>query len=509
MNKFPPILAGILIWVPQVLFSQELSDYKLKSIKPDSLVFDSVAYSKAVGNLLLKSFQTVATGQGEGSNFATYGSFEPLNGTYKFNFFGTAGKPERPFLFNVSVKGDIIGDNIGVLFNNSKFNTGTTISGKFHIPLKGQNIEIDGDQRQAAIDKVKLLRKVVDDKLADLLKDNNLTYLNNQYVNNNFKWDKANDTYVSKSRSLDSLNKLIDNGHKSGMDPVKLNLMIEKSLELTKELKVQEKIRSDLRFKIDSIKPLLKYRQPDNNYKIQKARLENVFNTKRDSIYLAIPVLAQSTQWISLVGGFNRSNYYSFNNKLPFPEQLKEVSHDNFQFGVELNWFISTGPYWPPGMPNTEPKPVRIQMINFGIVRMGASDIDDYSTMEMTQSRKSVLADTTNTLGKKYNVYTDSIQEFKAWKIYLNYYYSLGKNNSMALHAFPEVQFRDSHKNPLNLGIGLIKSIKNRKDNAAFNVEIYAKFKDIGKALPQKEASFLNRNEIGLNFAVPLNLVKK
>lgn len=79
----------------------------------------------------------------------------------------------------------------------------------------------------------------------------------------------------------------------------------------------------------------------------------------------------------------------------------------------------------------------------------------------------------------------------------------------MAVHPFAEIQFRDTNENPFALGLGFVKSLKNKKDNAVFNIEIYAKFKDIGRALPQKEAPFYNRNEIGINFAVPLNFPKK
>jgi len=508
MNKLLPILAGILMLVPQVVFSQPPVKREQLS-PPDSLTYDTTAYTSAVANLIFKSFSTVATGQGEAANFATYGSFDPANGSYKFNAFGSAGTAKRPFLFNISVKGNIIGDHIGVVFNNSKFNTGTTISGKIHIPLKGMNIDIDGHDKQQAIGKVKTLKKAFDDKLAELARNNSLTYLNNQTSNFNYKWGKANSEYIQKTQTLDAINRDIENRRKNGANPQILQPDVEKALELTKELKALEKIRSDYRFKIDSLKPLLKTNQANNSYHEQKDHLEKAFKSKRDSIYLAIPVLAQSTPWLSLVGSYNRSKYYSFDNKLPFLDQLKAVVHNNFQFGAELNWFISISPYWPPGSPSDKPKPVHIHLINFGVVRMGASDIDDYSTTEMTQTKRSVLADTTNSLGKKYNAYTDPITEYKAWKIYANYYYFLGKGNTMALHPFAELQFRDTDQNPFGLGLGFVKSLKNKKDNAVFNVEVYAKFKDIGRALPQKEAEFYNRNEVGINFAVPLNLPKK
>lgn len=505
MNKLLPMLAGILILVPQMLFSQQ-SQNKKQISQPDSITFDTIAFTKAITKLIFKSFSTVATGQGETGNFATYASFEPANGSYKFNAFGSAGTEKRPFLFNISVKGNIIGDNVGVLFNNSKFNTGTTVSGKIHIPLKGMNIEVGDYDRQLAINKVKSLRKAIDEKLTDLKINNNLDYLNNQVSNYNHKWRKANARYIQKTNSLDSLNLIIDKERKEGTEEAKLNPQIEKSLNLTKELKTLEKTQSDYRFKIDSLKPLLKENQADNNYYNQEERLEKAFNSKIDSIYLAMPIETQSTPWLSFVGSYNRNKYYTFDNTLPFSDQLKEVVHNNFQFGAELNWFISTSPYWPIDKPNTKSKPIHIHLINFGIVRIGASDIDDYSTTEMTQTKKSVLDDTTNSLGKKYNVYTDPINEYKAWRIYANYYYFLGKGNTIAIHPFAELQLRDTDENPFALGLGFVKSFKNKKDNAVLNIELYAKFKDIGRALPQKDAPFYNRNEIGINFAVPLNL---
>ncbi|KFF14101.1 hypothetical protein IW15_01235 [Chryseobacterium soli] len=508
MNKLLPILAGILILVPHILFSQQSQNRKQTS-QPDSITFDNIAFNKAITNLLFKSFSTVATGQGEANNFATYASFEPANGSYKFNAFGSAGTGERPFLFNISVKGDIIGDNVGVLFNNSKFNIGTTISGKIHIPLKGMNINIEGYDRQLAINKVKTLKKMLDEKLTDLKINNSLAYLNNQMSNYNNRWNEANVQYTQKKNSLDSLNLIIDNERKKRTDEAKLDPQLKKSLNLTKELKALDKSRSDYRFKIDSVKTILEASQTNKNYYRSKDRLEKAFKLKSDSVYLAIPILAQSTPWLSFIGSYNRSKYYTFDNTLLFSDQLKTVVHNNFQYGAELNWFISTSPYWPEDKPNTKPKPVHIHLINFGVVRIGASDIDDYSTTEMTQTKKSVLDDTTNSLGKKYNVYTDPITEYKAWRIYANYYYFLGKGNTMAIHPFAELQFRDTHENPFALGLGFVKSLKNKKDNAVINIEIYAKFKDIGRALPQKNVPFYNRNEIGINFAIPLNLPKK
>jgi len=75
----------------------------------------------------------------------------------------------------------------------------------------------------------------------------------------------------------------------------------------------------------------------------------------------------------------------------------------------------------------------------------------------------------------------------------------------MALHFFPDVELRDTKQNPFNIGLGLVFSMKNKKDAPAVNVELYAKLVDAGKALAGTEDRLINRNEIGFHVGVPLN----
>ena len=124
----------------------------------------------------------------------------------------------------------------------------------------------------------------------------------------------------------------------------------------------------------------------------------------------------------------------------------------------------------------------------------------------MTRQVKNSLLDTTHTVSKTYNVYTQAINEYEAWKFYGNFYLFFKPNTKGAIHVATDVEFRNGSQNPVNAMLGYIFSFKNNKDNSTINVELYFKLIDITRALPQDESKFFNRNSVGLTFGVPLNI---
>ena len=115
------------------------------------------------------------------------------------------------------------------------------------------------------------------------------------------------------------------------------------------------------------------------------------------------------------------------------------------------------------------------------------------------------------TITKKYNVYTGKyINNLKQARIYADYYHFLFDNNIAALHIYPECTFRTSNKPLYNLGFGFLFAFKDAKkdDKSVLNAELFYNFIDLAKNT-DTELSLLERNNIGIRFAFPINFINK
>jgi hypothetical protein len=465
------------------------------------------AQVKNIQKLMNKTFSTIATGQGDGANMKTYGSFEPLNGSYKFNVFGSMGSEEKPYLFNLSLNGSINSDNIGVLFDNSEFSSGTSISGKFHIPLKRANISVMVEDEDRIKQEIARLTQQANARKAMLGTGLDATYISNQIRSEREKLKKLEIQIAEDSKALRRLQYSIDKGVPGNKD---YQDSLELSLTIARRYRSLDTLVAYSRYRIDSLGFLSRSKHADDVRYYKGDKIDAALKAKSDSLWSALPVNSQDFRWVSLVGSYGRNKYYAFSEGGYLSAQYHEARNEPFYIGAEYNRFWTTGQFYDYGTgEHKEARRPRIQSLNIGMVWMGGSDIDSYSTTELSTSRKFASGDTTNTLGKKYNVYTDPIETYKAVKFYANYYRFFGKDNAFAFHPFGEVEFRDSDANPFGLGLGIVFSLKNKKDNSVFNIELYGKLKDMGRALVYTEYGMFGRNEIGLNFAVPLNLPKK
>jgi hypothetical protein len=148
--------------------------------------------------------------------------------------------------------------------------------------------------------------------------------------------------------------------------------------------------------------------------------------------------------------------------------------------------------------------------LNAGLLRIRNNNSCDFSATQYTLKIRNPSGDSTQTLTQKYNVFTSPISEYMAWKPYVNYYYFFGKDlTNQAVHLLAQAEFRDSHVDPVDLGLGYIFSFKNGKTNAVLNAEAYICFNDVFRSLPDQQAYFYNRNTIGLRFGLPINLPTK
>jgi hypothetical protein len=460
---------------------------------------DSIT-SKTLYKKLNNAFGTIATGQGDDVNMVNYGSFDPANGSFKFNFYGPIGSSETkrvPYL-SLNAGGKITGDNIGVLFNNSIFNSGVSLGIKIHFNLNPGYFVVMNSDLESVNEKIKLLynqRNSLDSIARDKYDSSNLSV---DLLRTSWELPsllKSCAQVRDRLRTIDSLLKKTPQ-----TDTAQFLRFTDEDVTLKKELK---KLTADsiklTRHKTD-IEYLLKNPFERQN-RINKLVNENKesYKANREKAEMSVKLRGRSFLWINTIANVERNKYYTFLGNAPFSKQISKQTITPYSIGFELD-FVS----FPDTIRTFAGNVSNYHYLNIGITRIHTNNIGDLKTRECLESLAYKSGDSTHVLTEKYNVYTDEVIEYDAWKLYLSYYFSPRTKNSFALHSFTDFEFRNTKQNPLNFGIGVVTGLKNKKGNSAINVEMYIRFIDLFRSLPQEEIRWTRRNEIGLQFGVPL-----
>ena len=480
------LLTVILVLYSCLLFSQ--SD--------DETITTRTWYKK-----LNNTFGAIATGQSNAVNMVNYVSFDPVNGSFRLNIYGPLGSTSKrtaPF-FSLNAGGRITGDNTGVLFSNSKFNSGVSLGGKLHFKIKSSGISSDSDI-EAINKKIRLLadQKALLDMRAEA--DYDRTNIKAAFIKDSLRLiDIAGRKALLEAKAeadAESLKRIMPG------DTAGLLRHYSNSIRQNKELENLNTESSATSRDLRENKALL---DNDNERKntINRIKYENglSYETKREEAEMSVKLKGKFFLWLNITGNVERNKYYTFTDSLSFGRQFSDKKLTTYSFGLEFNLVsFSDEKYRSFGGTKTW-----YHYLNFGISRIHTNNIGDLSTTELTDSREYTAGDSTHLLVSKYNVYTDRITEYDAWKFCFSYYFSPGITSSYALHAFADLELRNTGENPLNAGAGFVFGTKNKKDDSAVNAEIYVRFVDITGALPQEEMSWIKRNEIGLQFGIPLN----
>ncbi|HWK07686.1 MAG TPA: hypothetical protein VNS58_28840 [Puia sp.] len=482
-------------------------------------------------------YNTLAGGQSGG--LASAGTFDPVAGTFSLNYAQEIkiarkhtitmtdsdvycnsnledfkGHAKHSWFLSLSAGGSIIGNNIGVLFNNSKFNSGATITGKILIPLHNSIIiggyDADGVfKKKQAIeyqrwsDKKKIW-STVKSSYADLNLDETMAKRDQEKLSAAALRNKA-------KKVKEELDKDIIYGIAAVGDSAAFAACVNERLTLADSLLTidsqadsLDKDQFTLQLKQDSLNYIKKVILADeqraphrpntnlSNYGIkQYQKIDSFYDRLRDSAEMNANFSPYTLRWLGIVGSFNRNSYYTYFDSLAFSNRISSSTLSLFNIGLEFNLIHYN--------------PLAMHYFNFGLLRIRNNNIGDLTTSPLSVKVRTSLNDTTQKITQTYNVYTSPIKEYEAWNPYINYYLFLGKSQQQGLHLSSQAEFRNSGQNPVNLGLGYIFSFKNSKDNSVLNVEAYVKFQDLFKALPEQESHFYSRNTIGLLFGIPIN----
>ena len=499
---------------------QNCNCFTYPALRPVST--DTAINDRTYREIRARTFSAIANGGDQAGSLATFGSFDPVAGNFKLNYTqeipvgvprpaagsqlpaapidnppcafcnpadASAPRSVNSWFLNVSAAGYLVGNNIGVLFDNSKFNSATSIAGKLFIPVHNSYM-VSGLSADALNARKKQLEQ--DRWLAKLAVWQELDTMR---LKTSLAYAREKASAASADRqTLRKTIRTLETGHENPRLVDSLYKCLNRIDTMVRDSVAQQLL-------VDSLDELLQIAQnkspnPDYaNYGFRLYRqIDMQYDRRLDSLELAIPYQPYSLRWFALIGQFNRNTYYTFDANKPYADQIAENTLSVFNYGVEFNLIHYT--------------PSAMRYLNAGLLRIRNNNIWDLNTVHLTRGIATTPSgDTTHILTEKWNVYTSPILEYMAWKPYVNYYYFFGKAlTNQAIHLQAQAEFRDDGTSPIDLGLGYVFSFKNGKENALVNAEAFICFNDVFKSLPDQEMHFYNRNTIGLRFGLPVTL---
>lgn len=197
--------------------------------------------------------------------------------------------------------------------------------------------------------------------------------------------------------------------------------------------------------------------------------------------------------WLNVFYTVNSQAFRLFDASLAFSDQVKKNTYVAHKAGVEYN-YIS----WA----KDDPK-------NF-FFSAGAdfevnNNLSDLTKFELTDVANYTAVSGQRTSTKKYYVYTGKYEKnLVGGSVYADFYSFLFNKGHAGIHIFPKARFAKNDKPSYSFGFGLIVGLKNKKDNTIVNTELFANFLDLTNT-SDSEKKLLERNDIGLRFAFPIN----
>jgi hypothetical protein len=197
--------------------------------------------------------------------------------------------------------------------------------------------------------------------------------------------------------------------------------------------------------------------------------------------------------WVNVFYTVNSQAFRLFDPSASFSDQVKKNNYVAHKLGFEYNYI---------NWATDDPKNLFFSVGAYAEVNNNLSDL---TKIELTDVANYTTTAGQRTSTKKYFVYTGKYAEnLSGAAIYSDFYRFLFDFGHSAIHLFPKVQFAKKDKPAYSFGFGLLVGLKNKKDNTIINTELFANFMDLTNT-SASEKKLLERNNIGLRFAFPIN----
>jgi hypothetical protein len=513
MQSLPHWKFRIFVIILFLLFTLQLAQAQqpLNSNAISKTTFDS---------LVRKGFNQMASGQNDAPSLSNYAAFSPTEGKFTFNGFVNVSKRVA---VSMSAAGGLLDENVGSLFEGGKENNNTDLSLKLHFRIDTPSIEFNYRdfftyciKRDALLNEKKLKRDAMMRALDQL--DYTITDLNskNSYADSviqHLKTDSINffngvflaaskcDTAFHKCRKMytDSLLSVVKSLGNEYSGIIKRKATLD-SLTKVKAVDRISKARAQQ-------KPTTLSRQEQllaGTYSLGKTSLRDSLQIALDYEYAkkfaaleyTIPIPAWNARWITLVANWNRKAYRTYDGDLAFADQIQKQDFNAFNFGLEFNNF------------HFDKRFHRASFLNIGLVRKENINLEDLTTSKVTDTDTSTMSGVTREAITEYTVYTDSIEQYKMWNLYANYYLVLGKKMSNGIHLGINAEFRDNDDNVFDATLGYFFGFNNKTDKRLVNTEVFVRFNDLTDEVDIDDVSFFKQTQVGLSIAIPILTIK-
>lgn len=468
-------------------------------------------------SLVRKGFNQIVSGQNDAPSLSNYAAFNPTDGKFSFNRFVNVIKR---IAVNVGASGGLINENIGGLFDGGKVNNNTDLNLEFHFRIDKPKIFFDKRDfesykiKLAALEsekKVKLLNltkslneidyRLKELKLRNAFADSVITALkkdSTEFFDGKFLKRCDTTKYVRcKKRFADSL------------------FIVIKLLNKEHQEKLKRSSTRDSLANIKLIDGITKKRIDSGTLTAQEMLLAGVyglgFQSLRDSLAKAldeeyekkaaaleyqIPIPKWNATWFTLTGNWNRKAYRTYDADLTFLNQIQKKDFSAFNLGLELNNFHFDKLFR------------RASFLNIGFVKKKNINLADLSTSKVTDTDTASIGSIQRQAITVFTVYTDSIEQYEMWNLYLNFYKVLGRKMSNGIHFGVDSEFRDTDDNVIDALIGYFFGFNNRSDKRLLNTEVFIRFNDVTDEVDTDDLSFFKQTQIGLSIAIPILTVK-
>lgn len=473
---------------------------------------------QAFDSLVRKGFTQIATGQNDAPTLTNYAAFSPADGKFSFNGFV---QPTNSLALSLTAAGGMIGDNIGGLFDGGKLNKNSDLSLRLHLRVDKPSAQYDSRHFEVLTKKLEHLTYEEQVKLDKAYQQ--LDAIPLELATLPLKIDSANakiDTLKNRIRKLQTLGlprcttvtfykcrlKLLDS-------IATLNALVLKETTSREKLKYR---RDSLKYvdRLDQIpknlsgtlvthedslrwKLFITFGMGKNSLRDSlRNALQREYKMKALALEAAIPIPAWHISWITFVGNWNRKVYRTFDSTLPATDQIAKHDFNRLNFGVEFNMFHNDMQF------------KRSSFLNIGVLRKENINLEDLSTSKVIDELLTPVGLANRKSSTEYTVYTDSIEQYKLWNVYGNYYRTFGKKMSMGIHLFGDVELRDNDDVVCDAGIGYFFGFFNKDKKQIINTEVFIRFNDLTDEVDEDGISFFRQTQIGLSVAVPLLFIK-
>jgi hypothetical protein len=458
--------------------------------------------------LVNNAFNKLVSSNPNAGEIANYATVDPINASFSLKStlpvqpgrkkrlkqlsFGqqVVDDPAKISYLSLSLSGNLIDKNYGTLFTNSKINAGVTLNAQYHFwigtpqfsywledytvfdmkrsllrqqyDINMTNIHLSFDANELQKTK-RLLELTRASTLSKISKNQGEVAATTQMV------DVLGANYRSRPSLIDTLLKLVQDGQ-----------ALKKSFDATNAT-------------LDSL-AIVGTRDTDF-MELQKNRLRAKYKKDYDGLIAELPLQRLQLTWVSLISGYTRKSYNTYDPTLPFASQFGKGKLNTSNFGVAINHL------------RTDSLARRTLFLNFTLTRTKDNNLSSLSTTTIEQRKEVINAggDTIRTITSKVSAYTKPISTYRLWNVSLHGYYMFGKTPS-GIHLFPSIDIKDGEKAVTNFTLGYIIPFQNTaKDQPVVNAEIYVRFNDMFNSADDASV-FYNRNEIGVSFTFPFKI---